>query len=282
MRFIKKHFALLALFTFIISAGSFLNGCGEDSVTTPQSEHFEPAGLFILPEGSTTDTLLSVFNAVVRTGDTLKAPYNILSTHWEVFFWDDNRNLLAPPTDGSHTLGFTIRDASVVETEMDNPNDWAFHLKGLSLSPDTTSMQIKILHQGHSDFTTPFIPVKVDPCEIPDPAGFVIIDTVTNQIVARDSAGIQTGDTIMVTAGSSTNRLKIYWLDKDGGRFQPCSAYTLSANANPTGIANFTNKPGEFSFKIEGIAAGNTLISIRLFRDANLVYGTRNIPVKVN
>lgn len=282
MRFIKKQFALLVLFSIIFVPALIINGCGEDNVTTPQSEHFEPAGLFILPEGSTSDTLLSVFNAVVRAGDTLKAPYNILSAHWEVFFWDENRNVITPPSDGSHTLGFTIRDASVIETVMDNPTDWAFHLKGLSLSPDTTSMQIKILHQGHSDFTTPFVPVKVDPCEIPAPAGFVIIDTVTNIIIARDSAGIQTGDTIVINAGSSTNRLKIYWLDKDGERFQPCDSYTLSANANPTGIASFTNKPGEFSFKIEGIAAGNTLISIRLFRDANLVYGTRNIPVRVN
>ena len=281
MRFIKKHFALLVLFSIMVSAAAFLNGCGEDSVTTPQSEHFEPAGLFIIPEGS-TDTIMQVFNGVVRAGDTLKAPLNILSTHWEVSFWDENRNLLTPPSDGSHTLGFTIRDASVVETEMDSPTDWAFHLKGLSLSPDTTSMQIKILHQGHSDFTTPFIHVKVDPCEIPDPAGFVVIDTVTNQIIARDSAGTQTGDTVTLNAGSSTNRLKIFWLDKDGNRFQPCSAYTLSANVNPAGIAIFTNKLGEFSFKIEGIAAGNTLISIRLFRGANLVYGTRNIPVKVN
>lgn len=281
MHIIKKHFALLVLFAVIIIPVLFINGCGEDNVTTPQSEHFEPAGLFIIAEGS-TDTLLSVFNAVVRTGDTLKAPYNILSSHWEVFFWDENRNVIDPPNDGSHTLGFTIRDASVIETEMDNPNDWAFHLKGLSLNPDTTSMQIKILHQGHSDFTTPFVPVKVDPCAIPDPAGFVIVDTASNQIIARDSAGIQTGDTIIINSGSSTNRLKIYWFDKEGGRFQPCSAYTLSALTNPGGIALFTNKPGEFSFKIEGIAAGTTLLSIRLFRDANLVYGTRNIPIRVN
>ncbi len=278
---IKKLFALFVVFVIIAAPLFIINGCGEDNVTTSQSEHFEPAGLFILPEGSTTDTLLSVFNAVVRTGDTLKAPYNILSTHWEVFFWDNNRNILNPPSDGSHTLGFTIRDASVIETIMDNPNDWAFHLKGLSLVPDTTSMQIKILHQGHSDFTTPYIPVKVDPCEIPDPAGFVVIDTVTGQIVARDSAGIQTGDTLVINSGSATNRLKIFWLDKEGDRFQPCSAYTLSALTNPNGIANFTNKPGEFSFKIEGIAAGTTLLSVRLFRDANLIYGTRNIPVRV-
>ncbi|MBE2228365.1 MAG: hypothetical protein IAE93_13505 [Ignavibacteria bacterium] len=281
MRFIKKHFALLVLFSVIFVPTLIINGCGEDSIVTPPGEHFEPAGLFIIPEGS-TDTILQVFNGVVNSGDTLKAPLNILSTHWEVYFWDENKNLLTPPSDGSHTLGFTIRDASVVETEMDDPNDWAFHLKGLSLSPDTTSMQIKVNHSGHSDFTTPFIPVKVDPCEIPDPAGFVVIDTVTNTIIARDSAGIQTGDTVVVNSGSSTNRLKIYWLDKEGERFQPCDSYTLSANVNPTGIANFTNKPGEFSFKIEGIASGNTLISIRLFRDANLIYGTRNIPLRVN
>lgn len=162
MRFIKKHFALLVLFSIIIVPALIINGCGEDSVTTPQSEHFEPAGLFILPDGSSTDTLLSVFNAVVRTGDTLKAPFNVLSAHLNVFFWDDSRNLITPPNDGSNTLGFTLFNSAVIETQMDNPNDWAFRLKGLSLSPDTTSMQIKILHQGHADFTTPYVPVKVE------------------------------------------------------------------------------------------------------------------------
>ena len=162
MRFIKKHFALLVLFTIIFVPALVMNGCGEDNVTTPQSEHFEPSGLFILPEGSSTDTLLAVFNAVVRSGDTLKAPFNAQSAKWNVFFWDENRNLLTPPTDGSNTLGFTLFNSSVIETQMDSPNDWAFRLKGLSLSPDTTSMQIKILHQGHADFTTPFVPVKVE------------------------------------------------------------------------------------------------------------------------
>lgn len=280
MRFIKKQFALLVLLLFVFGTLIFMNGCGEDDIVTPPGEHFEPAGLFIIPEGS-SDTILQVFNGVVRAGDTLKAPLNLLSTHLEVYFWDDNRNVLNPPGGGSHTLGFTIRDASVVETEMDNPNDWAFHLVGRSLNPDSTSMQIKVNHSGHADFTTPFIPVKVDPCEIPAPEGFVVIDTVTNQIIARDSAGIQYGDTIVVNSGSSTNRLKIFWLDGEGNRFQPCDSYTLSALTNPNGIAVFTNKPGEFSFKIEGIAAGTTLLSIRLFRDANFIYGTRNIPVKV-
>jgi len=162
MRFIKKHFALLVLFSIIFFPALIINGCGEDSVTTPQSEHFEPAGLFILPEGSSTDTLLAVFNAVVRSGDTLKAPFNALSAKWNVFFWDANKSVLTPPTDGSNTLGFTLFNSTVIETQMDSPNDWAFRLKGLSLSPDTTSMQIKILHQGHADFTTPYVPVKVE------------------------------------------------------------------------------------------------------------------------
>lgn len=277
MRSINKHFAFLFIFVFVL----IFNGCGEKGIVTPPGEHFEPAGLFLIPEGS-NDTILQVFNGVVRIGDTLKAPFNILSTHWEVFFWDVNRNVINPPASGSHTLGFSIRDASVIETVMDNPNDWAFHLKGLSLNPDTTSLQIKVLHQGHADFTIPFVPVKVDPCEIPSPAGFVVIDTVTNQIITRDSAGIYTGDTINVNSGSSTGRLKIFWYDNEGNRFQPCDEYTLSAITNPNGIAVFTNEPGKFSFRIQGISPGTTLLSLRLFRNTNFIYGSRNITVKVN
>ena len=162
MRFIKKHFALLVLFSIIFVPALIINGCGEENVTTPQSEHFEPAGLFILPEGSTSDTLLSVFNTVVRQGDTLKAPYNTFSVRREVFFWDENKNVITMPADGSHTLGFAINDSSVIEIQMDNPNDNAFRLKGITQPGDTASIQLKVFHQGHSDFTTPFVPVKVE------------------------------------------------------------------------------------------------------------------------
>jgi hypothetical protein len=272
--------ALLAFFVF--SFMMFIDGCKEDDIVTPASEHFEPEGLFILAEGNTSDTVVRVFGGVVNNNDTLKAPLNILTEHWEVFFWDANRNVLDPPSDGSHTLGFTIRDASVIQTVMDNPNDWAFHLKGLILNPDTTSMQIKVLHEGHADFTTPYIPVKVDPCAIPVPAGFVMVDTVTNAIVYRDSSGTITGDTIRVNVSGSTNRLKVFYLDEEGERYQPCeSEYTLSAVFNPAGIASFSAQPGLWNFKIEGIAAGSTLFSLRLLRGSNLFYGSVNIPVKV-
>lgn len=282
MNYIKRLFTSLIRFVFILIVSFYLSGCGEDNIVQPQEDHFEPVGLFILVDGNTTDTILRVFQGVVNPADTLKAPFNILSEHLEVYFWDENRNVLASPT-GGQTLGFAIRDAAVVETVMDSPTDFAFHIRGLSLSPDTTSMQIKVIHQGHADFTTPYVPVKVDECEIPDPAGFVIIDTVTNGIIYRDSLGTVTGDTVRINSGSSTNRMEIFYFDTEGNRFQPClSEYTLSAIANPAGIANFTSKPGEWTFKFEAVSAGNTLITLRLFKGANLFYGTRNIPVKVN
>lgn len=143
---------------FFVLALILLNGCSEDNIIPPE-EHFEPAGLFILNDTNNTDTILQVFQGNVRTGDTLLAPFNAFSQNMLVNFWDQNRNFLSHPSGNEYTLGINI-SSSVAEADIQG---WSFRLKGLSLLPDTASLQIKVLHHGHSDFITPFIPVKVIP-----------------------------------------------------------------------------------------------------------------------
>jgi hypothetical protein len=171
-----------------------------------------------------------------------------------------------------------------VEVYQDDPvnEPWAFHLRGLR--QDTTSMEFLVLHQGHSDFRTPYIKVMIDPCATSVPEGAVIIDESTGSIIAKDSAGIVTGQ-ISVNVNDTTDHTVVYFLDDEGNRFQPYYPQnTLASLIADAGIAEFISEaPNEpWVFRIRGIAQGLTSISFRIFRNGNFFYGSRLITIQVN
>lgn len=156
--YIKKIFGfVLVLIAF--SASVYLSGCGEDEIITPQVEHFEPEGLLIKPEGL-PDTLVYYFQGVFMAGkDSLTVAVGDTSAHLDIDFLDVNQNQITPPNDNEHSLAWIVANTSVVNVFSDEP--WAFHISGLTA--DTTSLILKVLHNGHSDFTTLPIKTRVTP-----------------------------------------------------------------------------------------------------------------------
>lgn len=158
MLFIKKKSAYILLVFIVISSAVYFNGCGEDTVIPPGT-HFEPEGLLIKPEGL-PDTLVYYFQGAFTTGkDSLFVAVGDTSAHLDIDFLDANKNQITPPNDNQHSLGWTINDTTVVNTFSDEP--WAFHITGLRA--DTTAITLKVLHNGHSDFSTLPIKTRVTP-----------------------------------------------------------------------------------------------------------------------
>lgn len=155
---LKKIFGF-AVVLFILSASVYLHGCGEDEIIAPQEEHFEPEGLLIKPEGL-PDTLVYYFQGTFMAGkDSLTVAVGDTSAHLDIDFLDANQNQITAPNDNEHSLAWTIANTSVVNVFSDEP--WAFHITGLTA--DTTSITLKVLHNGHSDFTTLPIKIRVTP-----------------------------------------------------------------------------------------------------------------------
>lgn len=87
----KKYFAF-AMLLAITYGTLFISGCSDDTVTTPQSEHFQASGMIIYNE-SLSDTILYYHNGVLKPGyDSLFAPFNALGGHWTIKFLDADKN----------------------------------------------------------------------------------------------------------------------------------------------------------------------------------------------
>ncbi|MCX7878129.1 MAG: hypothetical protein N2510_05735 [Ignavibacteria bacterium] len=149
----QLHTAYLIFLLFAI----FLTSCGEDNIISP-GVHFQPRGLYIQPEGL-PDTLVYYHNGNFLLGkDSLFVAVNDTSAHLDIRFLDVNRNEVQPPMSG-YSLGLEVGNTSVASAYSDEL--WAFHIAGLSVGE--TTLTIKVLHQGHSDFTTLPIRIRVIP-----------------------------------------------------------------------------------------------------------------------
>lgn len=261
----KKHNILLSL--LILFFFSFLiNSCKEDTVSVPQSEHFQPNGMMILNE-SLSDTLMYYFNGqLLYDKDTLYAPYNALGGHWIVKFLDANKNKLEPPSDPEHSLGWLISDPTKLEVYQHGGDKWAFHLKGKAMG--VTSIKFQVMHAGHADFTTIFVPVKIDTSTVGEIGGLKLYLEENDSLLVKDSAGVVTG-AIYVAVNDTLGHIIVKFLDILGNQFEydpPSPPYSLGYILGNTGIAEFepagTMEP--YAFQIIGRNAGTTTLKLRL------------------
>jgi hypothetical protein len=278
----KPAQAAIYIIAFGIILSALYPGCKEDNIVVPPADHYDAEGMMILNE-SLTDTVYYVFRGVAKPGmDTLKAPLGSLTPHWKVYFLDDNAQRLNPPTDPDKSFGWDITNPAVVEVFQDPGDRWDFHLRGLSLGQ--TTMRFKILHAGHADFTTPFIPVIVDTSISGDATGIKIIDEDSGELLYRDSSGVITGS-LSVAFGDTSDHMVVYFLDKGGNTFQPPSPpHSLGfevADENILGI----DPPGAdepYAFRLIGRNLGNTTMVIQIKVGAEIEFNSNPVQVLVS
>jgi len=264
--------ALLALFYL---------GCSEDDPVTPQSPHFEPNGLVVL--NNDRDTIVYYFQGVVRAGDTLMAPPgDNLSEHWTIEFLGANRQKIDyPPV--TQTLGWTIADQSIAEMYRHPGEEWEFHLRGKLVGK--TTMEIKVLHEGHADFTTRPIPVKVDSSVHGEAAGMVILEVETGDtLVNIRPPGSTVAGGLTVRKDSTTDHAVVYFYDDAGRSFQPAvPPHSLGFTViNPAVAQIIPAGPGEpWAFQVKGLSAGTTQVVFKLLVGGTSEWSTPSIGITV-
>ncbi len=139
----------------ILFSAAIISCSEDDDPVTPQEEHFEAIGTVVYD--ATGAEVLRILRGV--TTDTLSAQVDILSDHFDVKFINEDESVVDPPTDEESTMGIDITDTSLLEIEQDQPGAFEFHLKGKATG--ITTIEIKILHAGHSDYRSGLIPVKI-------------------------------------------------------------------------------------------------------------------------
>lgn len=140
----------------ILIACGLLAACSEDDVTTPPEEHFEAIGVYLSTSGI---ELASILRGI--TDDTLFVPLDSSTDHIDVQFYDEDENVVDGPEDSDKQLAWIIGNAALCEVwqHAGEEGGYEVHLRGLA--EGLTTIEFLINHEGHSDFRSGNIPVRV-------------------------------------------------------------------------------------------------------------------------
>lgn len=141
-----------------ICALALAAGACSDSTGPDDDGHTEPAGLAAELGG---ETVASVNTAREVTGGFTIAAGDE-TDHIHVHFIDEDGEEI-DIDESEYYLAIEVDDEDVVEVEQHVPGEFELHLIGVAAG--TTNVRFKLMHgqypDGHSDYTSPNIPVTV-------------------------------------------------------------------------------------------------------------------------
>ncbi|PLX31531.1 MAG: hypothetical protein C0600_05530 [Ignavibacteria bacterium] len=143
-------------FMVLLVAVVLVTGCDEDDPVAPQEEHFEAIGVVLSTSGI---QLVSILRGV--TDDTLHAEVGTTGDHITVSFFNEDEQVVSAPEDTEKTLGWEIANPELLEVHQDEGHDGEFEFHFRGLKSGETTIELFIMHAGHSDFRSGPIPVVV-------------------------------------------------------------------------------------------------------------------------
>ncbi len=147
----------LAFYKFItiILLGFTIISCSNDHLAD-HDDHFEAEGM-VFYEGTTKK--VEIFRGV--TQDTFFVPLNGVTPLIEAKFLDAEKKELNPPDYTKKPLSWSISDTSVVAVNQNINEKGSYKFYLLGKKSGTTLIEFFILHEGHPDYRSGKIPVKV-------------------------------------------------------------------------------------------------------------------------
>ncbi len=240
-------------------------------------EEFEAEGLVLIDSGH---RFFRYFQGKIDSGDGraeyLEAPIG-LTPHWSVKFLDDHGDEIDPPDDPEFTFGWTIADPSVVEVFQDEGDEgkFEFHLRGLEGGETTIMLQVD--HEGHVDFRTQPIPVRVmsQAGQHGEPVGLRLKEEDSGEVLTQaplEGTGDPTG-VLEVAVGDTTDHIATFFFDDQDVEFQPeATDETLGISAADTSLLGIDPpaSPDYWAFKLIGRKAGTTTITLSILHDGEV------------
>lgn len=152
----NKNIRRIILYFFMISTlTTIINSCKEEPLQ-PDMNHFEAEGVVLYQSGI---KVAEIFRGV--TQDTLISVLGQTSTHFEVKFYNSNKQELDPPDYTKQPFAWEIQDTSLVGV-WQHPGEegsYEFHLVGKQLG--LTQIEFFVMHEGHADFRSGKFLVKI-------------------------------------------------------------------------------------------------------------------------
>jgi hypothetical protein len=194
------------------------------------------------------------------------------------------------PEDPDHSLVVEIASSTVARATV-AAGGWGFEIEGLALG--STSAVFSILHEGHLDFTSGAIPILVTDSAPGPGTSFLLRKNGIAQLIVVDGVLVpDCGPThadpgrFETPAGTLTELYSFRLLAPD------CSATTISApryslafEVADSGFARIVNHPEHWDeitiFHLEGLAAGETTVRLRLLDQGQVALTSPPIPVVI-
>ncbi|MBZ0183282.1 MAG: hypothetical protein K8F60_12570 [Melioribacteraceae bacterium] len=278
MSILFKRFVIA--FTILISA-LFVTSCDKtDDPVSTQEEHFEAIGMVFRTSGIEAARILRGI-----TTDTLKGPEGAIGDALDITFINEDENEIAPPSEPK--LAWEIDDPTIFEV-WQHPGEeggYEFHVKGLK--EGETKIEFFIMHEGHSDFRSGKIPVKIEHEEgsYGEPVGLIIFDEESgNQLVKINQDGSVNGN-FALQNGTTTDHLVVKFFDENGTQFQPpVPDHGIQLSISNTNVAVITGQDAAepYAFKIEAKSVGTAQLEISLLHDESIEKTFANIQINVN
>lgn len=270
-----KYLSILFSFAGIL----FYSGCNEDD-PIPAEEHFEAIGVYLHDSGI---EIASILRGV--TDDTLVAPAGGLSGSLNVQFYNENEEIINPPT-GGQTLGFEVGDTSIAGI-FQHPGEeggFEFHLRGKQAG--VTYVELFVLHEGHSDFRSGQIPVRVEDQSGThgEAVGLKLYDEESGSLIATVNADSTVTGSLSVPPNDTTDHIEVMFFDENNVEFQPpVPEHSLDYQLGNTTIAGIDpptiDEP--WAFRIIGNTAGATTIILILKHNNSAEYTSSPVPIDV-
>lgn len=151
-----KNISKRILHSFIVLVLAILTLSCKDDPIEPAMEHFEAEGLVLYQSGI---KVAEIFRG--ETQDTLFAVVGQLSDHYEVKFYNGNKQELNPPDYSIQPFAWEIQDTNLVRV-WQHPGEegsYEFHLEGKQTG--STQIEFFIMHEGHADFRSGKFPLII-------------------------------------------------------------------------------------------------------------------------
>ncbi len=150
--------SLSILFFVLIASPFFLNAC-DNGHDNDDHGHYSPIGIVLSMDGEMIAAQEQT-TITYATGDAIYVPAGTTTETITVEFLDDDGSHFTPHGHDS-SLRYDIGDADVLSiTHPAGDDEWSLRMTGNQ--PGSTTVQFDLWHDGHSDFTSRELQVRVE------------------------------------------------------------------------------------------------------------------------
>lgn len=274
--------SLFARLLYILITISFIAGCEDNDPLTPEEEHLDAIGMVLFDSGIE-------FARILRgvTEDTLIISEGGMTSHLDVKFIDDNENIIDAPDTEHHTLSWEFENPEIADIWQHEGEEGSFEIHLQGLKEGETKIEFFVMHEGHADYRSGEIPIKVTHASGEDygaPVGYNLIDEDTgNTILTLNEQGV--AGSLSVNLNETSDHIEIEFFDESGIEFQPAvPEHALSVDSSDTSILQITgqdeNEP--WAFKIQGVSSGTATLKVKIMHDESVEKEFDPINVQVN